>query len=289
MYHSTALLIPDGRVISMGGGHRQGLEEQYNAEYFEPEYGVTGTANVPVIEVVGETDMENVAPALPWDGEAQVDFLNGSASVVAEEFTLVRLGSVTHQFDMDQRFMRLGLSGDKDVPGPLTVEGPLSTGIGPAAASAPPGYYMLFLRSDEGEVSTGQYVKVGPGTSMVHVCQATTELEATETSCTAQPVGGSCPGGSVQLNPIALPLVDSPDGTVEGWHVLAPAGEIQDPAAPTADELDFLYERCVAACEAEYESSPFVAANCDDPDAFETPVPFYEGAPGPYDLVLATQ
>lgn len=46
MYHSTALLLPDRRVISMGGGHRQGLDEQFNAEYFMPEYGAVGTANV---------------------------------------------------------------------------------------------------------------------------------------------------------------------------------------------------------------------------------------------------
>lgn len=289
MYHSTALLIPDKRVVSMGGGHRQGLAEQANLEYFTPEYGAVGTANEPEILILSETDMEFDHPALPWDGEANVLFTNGSASVVADYFTLVRLGSVTHQFDMDQRFMSLGLAGDVDVAGSLTVAGPASSAIGPAAASAPPGYYMLFLRGTNGELSDGQYVKVGPSVSMIHACPATSQLVATETSCTVEPIGGVCPTGFTQQNAVDLPIVDGVTGPIEGWHVLVPAGEIDDPLAPSADELAALDARCVAACEEEFEGDVGVAANCDDPAAFDAPLHMYDDAPGPYDLVLATQ
>ena len=289
MYHSTALLVPDGRLASMGGGHRQGLLENPNLEYFTPEYGAVGTANVPEITVIGETNMQNDHPALPWDGVANVMLDNGSASVVADYFTLVRLGSVTHQFDMDQRFMSLGLAGDVDVAGPLTVFGPVTTTVGPAAATAPPGYYMLFLRGTNGEVSTGQYVKVGPSVSMVHACPATLDLVATETSCSTEPIGGVCPAGFNQQNPVDLPIVDGPAGPIEGWHVLVPAGEIDDPLAPTADELAGLDARCVAACEADFEGDSGVGANCDDPDAFALPIHMYDDAPGPYDLVRPTQ
>lgn len=289
MYHSTALLLPDKRIITMGGGHRQGLAEQFNAEYFTPEYGVAGTANEPQITVVGETDMQFDVPALPWDGEAEVMFDNGSASIVADYFTLIRLGSVTHQFNMDQRFMGLGLAGDVDVAGSLTVAGPTSTAVGPAAASAPPGYYMLFLRSTNGEVSSGQYVKVGPAVSMVYACPATLTLAPTESSCTAEPIGGQCSPTWTQHDPVDLPIVDGPSGPIEGWHVLVPAGEIDDPLTPTADDLTALDARCVAACEADFEGDPGVTVNCDDPNAFDAPVLMYDGAPGPYDLVRAAQ
>jgi len=69
MYHSTAMLLPDGRVISMGGGHQDPwLAEQESAQYFEPEYGLAGTAFVPQITVVGETNVPGDAPALPYGG-----------------------------------------------------------------------------------------------------------------------------------------------------------------------------------------------------------------------------
>jgi hypothetical protein len=73
--------------------------------------------------------------------------------------TLVRLGSTTHQFDMDQRFLDLGCfwpSGSDSSGRPLlSVNGP------PDANQAPPGYYMLFVLSEAGTPSMGHYVKVG--------------------------------------------------------------------------------------------------------------------------------
>lgn len=290
MYHSTALLLPDRTVISMGGGHmRFPLVDQYNAEIFEPEYGQPGTESAPTISVVGETNMYFDKPALPYGQTAQVMFDNGSATVTADRFTLVRLGSVTHAFDMDQRFMELAVAGNLIAPGPLTVAGPQGTAWGPAEAHAPPGYYMLFLKTLTGEVSTGHYVKVGAFQSMVYACPATPSLVATETSCTLEPVGGLCPAGGEQVDAVDLPRVDSPGGPVDGWHVLVPAGEIDDPLAPTSEEQAALNARCVAACEAHWSSNPAVAANCDDPTAFDSPQHFYDNAAGPYDLILPGQ
>lgn len=289
MYHSTAMLLPDGRVISMGGGHRVPLlVEQESAQYFETEYGLAGTAFVPQITVVGETDMPGDAPALPYGGTLQVVLENGSADVWVKDFTLVRLGSVTHQFDMDQRFMTLQFMEDNDSPGKtFTVRAPLS------ANEAPPGYYMLFLRTQHGEVSTGHYVKLptpdGTPMSAVYVCPATHTLVATETSCTAEPVSGQCPGGSTQQNTLSLPVVDSPGGMIDGWHILMPAGEIDDPLALSASELANLESRCVAACEAHWESDPAMSANCDDANAFDLPEHFRDGPSGPYDLVPEDQ
>jgi hypothetical protein len=53
MYHSTAALLPDGRVMSTGGGHRNvlALEEQPYTEYFEPNYG-DGT--VPAVDLIDD-------------------------------------------------------------------------------------------------------------------------------------------------------------------------------------------------------------------------------------------
>ncbi len=57
-----------------------------------------------------------------------------------------------------------------------------------------------------------------------------------------------------------------PLGPIEGWHVLVPAGDLADHGRglrrPSARELDTIRARCVAACEAEYESEPALAADC---------------------------
>jgi hypothetical protein len=191
MYHSTALLVPDGRVISMGGGHRgvdyadPPLEEQPSAQFFTPEYGLPGTANTPLIKVIGETNIDDIvsepplAPVLLYNGEAMVNFINGSANVVAKDFALIRLGSVTHGFNMEQRLVPLDAEGTLNAPGTLIVKGPESPD------EAPPGFYMLFLRTEDGEVSTGQYVKIPPlaerglaPESSVFVCPARLSLRA---------------------------------------------------------------------------------------------------------------
>ena len=38
MYHSTALLLPDGRVLVAGGGRLDVAEEYFNAEIYSPAY-----------------------------------------------------------------------------------------------------------------------------------------------------------------------------------------------------------------------------------------------------------
>ena len=291
MYHSTALLLPGGEVYSMGGGHRYPLDEQASAQIFRPEYGLAGTTTAPQIHVVGETEKYNIdKPAIPVNannnGFAEVVFLNGSPAVTAADFTLVRLGSVTHQFDMDQRFIRLVIDGGEvDDINPLTVVGP------PSSGDAPPGYYMLFLRTVEGEISTGEYVQVPPtdATGLVWVCPATVTLAATRSSCTMEPIGAECPANGEQVDPMDLPIVGSPPGPVEGWHVFTPPGEIDRPLAPTSRELASLEARCVAACEAHFAGDAAIAVNCGDLGAFDAPQPFYDRAAGPYNLLLPDQ
>ena len=69
--------------------------------------------------------------------------------------TLVRLSSVTHSFNMNQRFLDLNVAYDGSQPGQLTITGP------PDANVSPPGHYMLFLISGAGVPSVAQIVSVG--------------------------------------------------------------------------------------------------------------------------------
>jgi len=64
---------------------------------------------------------------------------------------LMKARSVTHSFDMDQRYVGLSFS---QGAGGLTVTGPPDSNI------APPGYYMLFLVNKTGTPSVAAWVQV---------------------------------------------------------------------------------------------------------------------------------
>jgi PKD repeat protein len=138
-YHSTSLLLPDGRVLHTGSGEGADMPEERNAELYSPPYLSRGAR--PTI-----TD----APTLVgWGTSFSVQ--TPDAAGVAK-VSLIRLGSVTHAFDMNQRLLWLGFTRQA---GALTISAPA---IG---AHAPPGHYMLFLVNQNGVPSVGRIVKVG--------------------------------------------------------------------------------------------------------------------------------
>lgn len=126
-YHTTSVLLPDGRVF-LGGGNDGGLPgtEKPNFRYYYPDY---------------------MLKERPWLLLAQPSFklgdyfwmLTGGKTLISE-IVLVALGSMTHSYDMNQRVIQLPLvySGDYG-------EHSLQIGRAPVdAAVAPPGHYMLF-------------------------------------------------------------------------------------------------------------------------------------------------
>lgn len=132
-YHSTALLLPDGRVFSGGGRNRR------TYEVFSPPYLFKGPR--PAV---------SSAPASVQPAES---FLvqTPDAERVAK-VTLLALGAVTHAFDQHQRLVTLGF---QRVAGGLQV-------VAPALSAAPPGYYMLFLVDGQGVPSVAHMVQLLP-------------------------------------------------------------------------------------------------------------------------------
>ena len=136
LYHSTALLLPDGRVLVAGGG-RYG-PDQTNAEVYSPPYLFRGVR--PTI---------TLAPSSAQYG-SNFQVTTADASSIAR-VSLARLGAVTHSFNQDQRY--LDLSFQQSV-GSLTVQAPSNANV------APPGYYMLFLVNDAGVPSVAAFVSL---------------------------------------------------------------------------------------------------------------------------------
>jgi hypothetical protein len=132
LYHSAALLLPDGRVLTTGGNNKP------QTEVFEPPYLFKGPR--PTI---------TAAPPTVTYGEAFFVETPDAASVT--QVTWVRLSSVTHAFNMNQRINRLAFA---PAPGGLTVTAP------PDANLAPPGHYMLFLLNSNGVPSVAKIIQL---------------------------------------------------------------------------------------------------------------------------------
>jgi chitodextrinase len=140
LYHSTAVLMQDGRVLISGGGRFSDSpqpSDMENAEWFAPPYLFKGPR--PVI---------TSAPTTLSYG-AQFTVQTPDAARIAK-VSLVRLANVTHTINMGQRFLPLTFT---QGAGSLTVTAP------PNANYATPGYYMLFIVDTNGVPSVAPIVK----------------------------------------------------------------------------------------------------------------------------------
>jgi galactose oxidase len=144
-YHSVALLLPDGRVFTGGGGlcGTGCAANHFDGEIFTPPnlLNPDGTpAARPVI---------TSAPATAAHG-TQITVTTDRA---VTGFSLVRFGSTTHTVNTDQR--RIGLVPTPAGGGGYQLTIPADPGI------AVPGYYMLFALDAHGVPSVAHIVRVG--------------------------------------------------------------------------------------------------------------------------------
>jgi WD40 repeat protein len=147
-YHSTALLLPDGRVLSSGSGG-EGVplvNSEFSAQLFSPPYLFNSDgspASRPTI---------TSAPSRLSYGQS-FTVQTPDAGVITRG-TLIRLSSVTHAFNQSQLINHLTFA----AAGSTTV-----SATAPAGGNlAPPGPYMLFLINGSGVPSKAAMVTVGP-------------------------------------------------------------------------------------------------------------------------------
>jgi galactose oxidase len=152
-YHSTAVLLQDGRVLSAGGGEFQ-LNGQPNLEkdshldmqIFSPPYLFLDGPR-PKIESISKVVIECGSPF--EIGTADPDQIG--------KINLIGLSSVTHSNNTGQRLVPLGPPLTPVQKGkPIIVRAP------PDAKACPPGYYMLFIVNKKGKPSEGKMVQIVP-------------------------------------------------------------------------------------------------------------------------------
>jgi hypothetical protein len=138
VYHSPTLLLPDGRILHSGSGDGAGLPRELNAEVFSPPYLFRG-------------DRPTIASAPDAISYGQQFVVSTPDAGRVVRGTLVRLGSVTHAFDQNQRFLELPLT---RVAGGLGLTAPANGDL------APPGHYLLFILNGAGVPSTAEVLRL---------------------------------------------------------------------------------------------------------------------------------
>ncbi|WP_427919959.1 galactose oxidase-like domain-containing protein [Streptomyces sp. cg40] len=146
-YHSEALLLPDGRVVTFGSDPL--FDDQANTklghfeqrmEIFTPPALHKNGSNRPVLQDGPET----------LDRHHRATFRTEHPDRVVKA-RLMRPSSVTHTTDVEQRSIELGLVKDGRS---VTVDVPNDRAL------VPPGWYMLFVTDAQGTPSEAKWIQV---------------------------------------------------------------------------------------------------------------------------------
>lgn len=214
-YHSTAALLPDGRVVSAG--------DNLNGTIGQPDGDRTDTAELysPPYLFKGARPAISAAPqSVAWGDTFGVHSPDPVSRAV-----MMAPAATTHGYDMNQRHVELQVA--NTVPGTgIDVVSP------PSGRVAQPGYYMLFLLNGQGVPSVAKWVRLDPGAPDRPTLSGGPPPPPPDRTLTVTPPGGTgtgtitgtginCPGDCNQAYPdgTAVTLTATPTGgsTFAGW------------------------------------------------------------------------
>jgi hypothetical protein len=137
-YHSQSLLLPDGRVLSIGNNPGDG-SFSLKISVYTPPYLFDGA----------RPQVTRVASPSNWTYGNNYSITSNTPIKTAE---LLKPAAVTHQSDPNQRFVMLPISGSGNT---------VSLSLTSNHNIAPPGWYMLFVTNGNNVPSVAKWVHVG--------------------------------------------------------------------------------------------------------------------------------
>ena len=179
VYHSIALLMLDGRVLVGGGGLPAAKGETVtlpgggsvvcqgtgpddfpacrefghkNVEFYSPPYLFNANGSAAVRPAI-----ISAPPSISYGQTFKVGIGNVKASQLKEKAVLIRLPSVTHTYNQDQRRIEVNITRDPADEDNITITAPGGGTV------CPPGPYMLFLINNNGRntPSVAKVIRVG--------------------------------------------------------------------------------------------------------------------------------
>jgi hypothetical protein len=146
-YHAVSLLLPDGRVWTAGGGGCGTCSvNQQSSEIYYPPYLFKKDGS----RLLADRPRVTIAPSSMTYNASYILYTPDPSSI--SKAALVALGSVTHAFNMNQRYVPLTIGTKTSTT--LTVTSPNNANL------APPGYYMLFVINSSGVPSVARIIQV---------------------------------------------------------------------------------------------------------------------------------
>lgn len=238
-YHSSALLLPDGRVLSAGG--QANGSDNLTATIFWPPclFNADGSlATKPQI-----ANLDTVVTYGSTFGVCLTDTTN------ITKVALIKPSAVTHQFNQDQRYIPLSFtSGVFGTTRQLQVTGPVGSNY------APPGDYLLFLVKWNGVPSVARWVRVQSGcTAVSEPCYARSDLSNPLASGTEEWTKTNGPhflGGSLTVGPGKTLVIQ--DSTVvkvggTGTRLIVESGGTLDVRGTASKNVQFVSSKCTPA------------------------------------------
>jgi YVTN family beta-propeller protein len=146
-YHSLALLLPDGRIWSGGGGLSGNSADHRDAEIFTPPQLFTSTGALAI--------RPTITAAPPAIGSGQIFEVQASPDVT--RFTFIKMSSQTHSVNTDLRFLELPFTSPSTGTYSLTARANLNV--------MTPGYWMLFAHNAAGVYSEARVIQVSADNS----------------------------------------------------------------------------------------------------------------------------
>ncbi len=201
-YHSVAFLLPDATVLVGGYGNPDGLRVPPDApdDYLNLRRHTTGERNVEIykppylFDANGNEALRPDITSAPVQVQYGQQFSLGYGNATGiSRVAWVRLPSVTHGFNQDQRInvLQYTSSGSNQ----LTVTAPSSS------RKCPPGHYMLFVFNSAGVPSKAKIVRISntvppqPALSINDVTQSEGNAGTVNFTFTASLSSPAGPGG----------------------------------------------------------------------------------------------
>jgi hypothetical protein len=144
-YHAEALLLPDGRILTLGGNPLFGNGSDNSPGFFEQRIEIF----TPPYLYRGPRPRLTSGPARLALGETGVFSTPDAAQIVAAR--LMRPSAVTHVTDLEQRSIALDVRRKASA---VSLRVPSSAGL------VPPGWYMLFVTNRKGTPSVSRWVHI---------------------------------------------------------------------------------------------------------------------------------
>ena len=200
-YHSVALMLPDGRVFSGGGGLSSNTATNHqDAQIFSPPYLFNPDGSAATRPAITS------APGVTSPGSTiQVQ---GSTSI--DRFTMIRMTATTHAFTSDVRFL--------EIPHSVTAPGQFDLTMHANVNVLIPGYWMLFGLNSQGTPSEASIIKVSTP-SPPDIAQVGDQHTLLGHLVSLPLVAGDADGDALTFSASGLPnglQIDPSTGTISG-------------------------------------------------------------------------